>query len=105
MDNTNLLREMKAMLMNEFGDLIEKIILFGSQIDGTSREFSDYDVLVVVKRTIDWETADEIRSVLYDLNIKYDILISIQVISLPELETIPGKQPFIQNAIETGIAV
>ena len=105
MDNMALLNKMKSVLDNSFSGLIEKVILFGSRVDGTARDYSDYDVLVVVNRTIDWETRDSIRSALYELNIEYDILLSVQVISEPELHTIMGKQPFIQNAIETGIAV
>ena len=105
MDNITLLREMKQILEKEFGPLIKRIILFGSRVDGTAGKYSDYDVLVVVNKNIDWKTADEIRSVLYDLNIEHEILISVQVISESELNALPGKQPFIQNAIETGIAV
>jgi uncharacterized protein len=105
MDNMSLLGNMKSLLLKNYGDLVVKIILFGSRVDGNAREYSDYDVLVVVKKTIDWKIKDNIRSVLYDLNIEYDILLSVQVISEPELDTILGRQPFIQNAIETGIAI
>jgi hypothetical protein len=105
MDNTKLLEEMKSLLVEHFGDLIVKIILFGSRVDGTAKDYSDYDVLVIVNTIIDWKTRDSIRDILYDLNIEYDILLSVQVISEPEMHTILGKQPFIRNAIETGIAV
>jgi predicted nucleotidyltransferase len=105
MNNMALLEKMKSLLEMNYNDLIVKIILFGSRVDGTAKEYSDYDVLVVVNRIIDWKTRDSIRSILYDLNIEYDILLSVQVISEPELYTIHGKQPYIQNAIETGIAV
>ena len=105
MDNMTLLNKMKSILDKSHHGLVEKIILYGSRVDGTSRDCSDYDVLVIVNKTIDWRTKDSIRSALYDLNIEYDILLSIQVISGPELNTILGRQPYIVNAIETGIAV
>lgn len=100
-----LLEIMNKLLEKNFSDLFVKTILFGSRTDGTAREYSDYDVLVIVNKTVNWEIKDSIRSVLYDLNIELDILLSVQVISEPELETIAGKQSFIRNAIETGIAV
>ena len=100
-----LLNRMKSLLKRDFSSLVVKIVLFGSRVDGSARDYSDYDVLVVVNKTIDWRTRDAIRSVLYDLNFEYDILVSVQVISEPELATIRGRQPFIQNAMETGIAV
>ena len=105
MNNISLLNLIKDKLSEKFENLIVKIILFGSRIDGTAHEYSDYDVLVVVNRIINWQERDSIRSVVYDLNIKYDIQISVQFISEPELSTILGRQPFIQNAIETGITV
>ena len=105
MDNMTLLYKMKSLLDNEFGGLVDKIVLFGSRVDGTARDYSDYDVLVIVNKTIGWEMKDSIRSVLYDLNIEYDILLSVQVISEPELHTLLGRQPYIRQAIETGIAV
>ena len=105
MENMMLLQKANLLLKKDFGDLVVKIILFGSRVDGTAREYSDYDILIVVNKTIDWKTKDSIRSVLYELNIQFDIIISVQFISEPELETILGKQPFIRNAIETGIAV
>jgi len=105
MDNMTLLKKMKSLLIDVYGDLVVKIILFGSRVDGTAKEYSDYDVLIVVNKTLDWKTKDSIRDTLYNLNIEYDILLSVQVISEPELTTILGKQPFIQNAIERGVAV
>lgn len=105
MDNITLLEIIKKRLEKDFGDLVVKIILFGSRVDGTAREYSDYDLLVIVNRTLDWKIKDSIRSVLYELNIQYNILLSAQVISEAELQTITGKQPFIQNALESGIAV
>jgi hypothetical protein len=105
MDNKKLLDIVKNRLEENFKDMVVKIILFGSRVNGTAREYSDYDLIVITKRTIDWEVKDSLRSVLYELNIEYDILLSVQVFSEAELETITGRQPFIQNALETGIAV
>jgi predicted nucleotidyltransferase len=67
MNNMALLEKMKSLLEMNYNDLIVKIILFGSRVDGTAKEYSDYDVLVVVNRIIDWKTRDSIRSILYDL--------------------------------------
>lgn len=105
MDNMILLNRMKELLDEKFPHLIDRVILFGSRVDGTARDYSDYDILVIANEPVDWKVKDEIRSVLYDLNIEYDILISVQVVSDSDLSSIIGKQPFIQHAIETGISV
>lgn len=58
---------------------IEKIILFGSRARGDNKEDSDYDVLVIVKENINWETREDISSVirkkLAEDNIDIEILI------------------------------
>ena len=100
-----LLNKVKKHLDERFGDLIVKIVLFGSRVDGTARDYSDYDLLIIVHNEIDWNKKDDIRSCVYDLNIELGILFSVQVYSEPEMNTILGKQPFVQNALETGIVI
>ncbi len=105
MQNEILLREIKSDLEKNFSRQIQKVILFGSRINETAREYSDYDVLIITHKTIDWEVKDRILDVISDINVRNDIMIDVHIISEPELETIKGKQPFIENAIETGISV
>ena len=103
MNNTLLLRQIKEYLSSRFPEIIEKIILFGSRIEGNAREHSDYDLLIIVKGKHDWRQKDDILDAICELNIKYDIIIDAHIISTGELATIRGKQPFIQHAIETGV--
>lgn len=44
------IEEFKNSLLNEFPKRITRIILFGSKARGTSKRFSDIDLLVVFKR-------------------------------------------------------
>jgi len=105
MENIELLHLVDNLLKENFADRINTIILFGSRVDGTAHEYSDYDLLIVTNESVDWETEDTIRELLYTINIQHDVVLSIQFISENELSTIKGKQPFIQRAIETGISL
>ena len=87
------------------GEDIDQILLFGSRANGTAREYSDYDILLVVKKSYDRRFEDEIHETCYDMNLKYDILIDVKIISREELHTLRGKQPFIQNALNVGISL
>ncbi len=64
-------------------------------MDGSAHEYSDYDILIVTNKPLDWETEDSIRGLLYTMNIHYDVVLSIQFIAEQELSTVKGKQPFI----------
>ncbi len=103
--NQAALRELKSVLIQKYPKYIEQMILFGSRAHGTAREYSDYDILLILKKSYDRAFEDEIYDTCYDINLKYDIIIDVKIISREELQTLRGKQPFIQNAINTGIVL
>ncbi|MCA9744288.1 hypothetical protein KC734_22305, partial [candidate division KSB1 bacterium] len=65
---------------------------------------SDFDVLVIVRKTYDWRFREQVSDVVYDLELKYDILIDQFLISTDELEkSVRGAQPVFVNAIKNGM--
>jgi len=104
-EKLKIIRELKLKLIENFGDNIVNVILFGSQITGKANEFSDYDILIVLKNEYDWKLRNEIYAVCYDIELDYDIIFDTTLISLNELNnTLRGKQPFICSALNNGIA-
>ncbi len=61
--------------------------------------------ILILKKSYDWRFENEIYDICSDINLKYDIITDIKIISKEELQTIRGKQPFIQNAINYGITI
>jgi len=104
-EKLKIIRELKLKLIENFGDNIVNVILFGSQITGKANEFSDYDILIVLKNEYDWKTENKILNVCCDIQIDYEIYLDITIISQNQLNnSLRGKQPFIINAIERGTA-
>jgi len=103
MDKNEILVEIDKLLREHYPDDIEKVILYGSRSRGDAHEYSDYDVLVIVRNDYDWKFETRINDLLYAIDLKYDILIDPQVISVQELKTFKGEQPFILNAFNEGI--
>ena len=99
------LTELKTLLMKKFIGYIDKIILFGSQVNGTAGEHSDYDILIITKKSYDWKFENEIYDACFDINLKFDIITDIKIVSYDELSTLKGKQPFIQHAMHDGITI
>ena len=97
-----IMKELKKDLQNKFS-FVSDVILFGSQATGKAFEFSDYDILVIVSHPISWRQRREISDEIYSIDLKYNILTDVKIISEPELKTLRGKQPFIQNAIQEGV--
>jgi len=104
MNNLELINEIKQKLQSEFPGVIEKVILFGSQATGIATEDSDHDILIIVNKEYDWNFKSRLLNLIYDFDLRYDILIDTKLISLNELQTIKGYQPFILKAFEQGIA-
>lgn len=102
--NTDLLKTLKKVLQQHFGNDIREVILFGSHATGTAHEDSDYDVLIVLNQEYDWQFRDQVIDVVYDLELKYNILIDTFLISTHELHhTLRGSQPVFENALKQGV--
>ncbi len=104
-EKKKILKELTALLMAQFAGQIHKVILFGSQAMGNARDYSDYDFLVIMENEYDWQLKNAVLASCYEIDLKYDILTDVKLISKAELKTIKGKQPFILNAMAHGIAV
>jgi uncharacterized protein len=92
-----------AIEQSAYADVLESVVLYGSQARGTATEDSDYDILLILKRDCDRNERQEIRYSIYPVATELDIALDIRMISVPELETIKGAQPFIINALTEGI--
>lgn len=101
-----LVRSLKVLLQRHFGDNIQDVILFGSQANDTATEYSDYDILIVLKNHYDWKYRKKVNHTIFDLELKNDILFDMHLLSLYEIEhTLKGAEPIYQNALKQGIYV
>jgi predicted nucleotidyltransferase len=100
-----ILHELKQALQVKFGEDIQEVILFGSRITGDASEFSDYDILIILKQKPDRNQKRKISEICYDIELQNNILIDTHIISEAELNTLRGKQPIFQRAIRKGIHV
>jgi predicted nucleotidyltransferase len=102
-DNSGMLSDLKNHLITNYGNSVMDVILFGSQARGDSKEYSDYDVLIVLEKDYSGKDENQILDLCYDIGLKYNILIDTHLISSKELTSIRGRQPVFVNAIKSGI--
>ncbi len=99
-----IIKDLKQKLVEQLGETIKDVVLFGSQASGKSTENSDYDILIILKQNYDWKFRDRIYDVTYDISITYDIMFDVHLLSETEIKnSIRAKQPIFQNAITNGI--
>lgn len=97
-----ILKEVKAKLQEILGDNLVEVILFGSYARGEASEWSDVDVLVVVKRWPTLEELDRIGELSAELTLRYEVTFSL----VPYVEK-EGMEydPLIRNVNAEGIRV
>ena len=105
MNNKKILKELQNLLENNFPDTVDRIILYGSRAKGRSNKYSDFDILLILKREFDWKLERQIQDVCWEIDYKYNILTDVKMMHRNDLNHIRGKQPFILNALNEGISV
>ena len=97
-----ILQKLKQSLIALYQDNLEAIILYGSQARGDATEFSDIDILVILKFQINpYQEIDKTSQIIYELCRDYDVLISRHFISSEKFES--TNTPFLSNVKREGI--
>ncbi|MBU2446826.1 MAG: nucleotidyltransferase domain-containing protein [Bacteroidetes bacterium] len=95
-----VIKELSEILRDKYSDF-NGIYFFGSRVKGGSDEFSDYDIAIVFDRIIGRKFKDEIRKIVYDLELKYEIIIDSHIYS--HFEILKPITPFRENVKNHGI--
>jgi predicted nucleotidyltransferase len=102
-DNREILTDLKNHLVSNYGKVIRDVILFGSHAHGDSKDYSDYDILIVLDKEYSAKDENKILDLCYDIDLKYNILLDVHLISKNEMTSIRGRQPIFINALKSGI--
>lgn len=102
-NQSEILQDLKNHLKENIGDSVKEVILFGSQATKKSTEFSDYDILIILSTEYSGEDENRILDLCYDIDLKYDILLDVHILSKSDLNSIRGRQSVFSKAIKSGI--
>lgn len=102
-DKLQILQELKKHLQKHYAASVKDVILFGSQSIGNVKADSDFDILVVLTKPYSREDEEKILDICYEIDLRYNILIDIHLLSQNELNSLRGKQPIYLNALSKGV--
>ena len=98
------LQQLRAGLEAQYGDRLDRVLLYGSQARGDAGPESDVDVLVVLEGEVDALLEIHRNSYLVaGLSLEHDVVISCVYMSAEELEE--GDDPFLRNVRREAVAV
>ncbi len=78
----NAIFDASAMLREAFP--VKEVVLFGSKARGDDDEESDIDLLVLTSQPVSWNERKAINNALYEIQMKYDIIISTLITTVTE---------------------
>ena len=102
-NKSKIIQDLKKHLIKNFDDSVKDVILFGSQATGKSREFSDYDILVILGKAYSGSDENIILDLCYDIGLKYDVIFDVHILAESEINSIRGRQAVFSKAIKSGI--
>jgi uncharacterized protein len=107
MKNQNLDRIVilvKQWFSEQYQENLDELILYGSQARDDAQEYSDIDVLVVLKKAFNYrEEIDRSSQFIADLSLEYDTVISRAFISAQRFQN--ENSPFLLNVRREGVAL
>nr|NQU91974.1 nucleotidyltransferase domain-containing protein [Bacteroidota bacterium] len=103
MDNRIIVKELKKILVENLGDNVSDVVMFGSQLRGSALADSDIDILIVLNSDNDGALKRKINHLCYQIDLKYAVFLDTTIISKNELNSsLRGKHPLFINALQEG---
>lgn len=97
-----LINQIKAHLVNVYGEGIKKVILYGSCVRGETTRDSDIDTLVLVDQSLNpFEVRESLSDLLFDIILNESELVSVIVVPEDFFESY--NSPFILNVKKEGV--
>lgn len=103
-DERKVLLELKKGVLSRLPDA--ELILYGSMARGDYHEYSDMDLLILTYTNVDRELKNELSWVKYEIELKYDVIISLIIENKKYWNSAIGRiLPLHQNIEKEGITV
>ena len=98
-----VLGELVEGILSILESQVIRIVLYGSVARGTNTAESDVDIALLLNGNLSRETEDKLSDLIVDLNLKYDIVLSVIDIDYEMFKKWEKVTPFYKNVNEEGV--
>jgi predicted nucleotidyltransferase len=102
------IQKVKRILQANYQDRLDALWVFGSVARGVAHKNSDIDLMVVLNAPSQknyWQYYDEIRDLIYPIELEEDVVFDLKVITKGDLSGIMGGTPFIEQVVAEKVAI
>jgi predicted nucleotidyltransferase len=94
-----------AAARKSLGDKLDRVILYGSYARGDKDNDSDIDIMVLanIQSEDQWRERNKIREILSNIELDYDIVLSLNVTDCATFNKFLRVEPFFQNILRDGV--
>ena len=101
-----VIQAFKKLLLQEFGDRVLQVVLFGSCATGRDNPLSDIDIAVILDCPVDWHTKEKVYDLAFEAESDSGRLLNVSVFYRQEYENRSIESLLLIDAInEQGIPV
>ena len=100
-----VLGELVEGILSILESQVIRIVLYGSVARGTNTAESDVDIALLLNGNLSRETEDKLSDLIVDLNLKYDIVLSVIDIDFEMFKKWEKVTPFYKNVNEEGVVL
>ena len=100
-----VLGELVEGILSILESQVIRIVLYGSVARGTNTAESDVDIALLLNGNLSRETEDKLSDLIVDLNLKYDIVLSVIDIDYEMFKKWEKVTPFYKNVNEDGVVL
>lgn len=100
-----VLGELVEGILSILESQVIRIVLYSSVARGTNTAESDVDIALLLNGNLSRETEDKLSDLIVDLNLKYDIVLSVIDIDYEMFKKWEKVTPFYKNVNEEGVVL
>jgi len=104
MNREQLLSEIKNLIFSEYPSA--KIILFGSRSRGEEKDYSDWDILIIINDEISEKRKIELQNKIFEIELRSGEIINSIIHTSEEWNNrLVQATPFYRNVISEGVSL
>lgn len=105
MENRRIFQQLIPEIVEIYGDLLVRVVLYGSFARGTQTDESDIDIAIMLRSEEDADMKERMTDVVVDLELEHNKVLSVLRIDYEKFKLWEDTMPFYKNMKKDGVVL